>query len=50
MIAEGVNSELPQNTARYNLDKSMRCESQLRTDPAAAPCTDAATVDAALVT
>ena len=49
-IAEDADGELPQNAEHYNLDKSMRCESQLRTDPAAAPCTDAATVDAALVT
>ena len=49
-IAEDVEGELPQNAERYNLDGSMRCESQLRTDPAAAQCTDAATVDAALVT
>jgi hypothetical protein len=47
---EDVDSGLPQNAERYNLDKSMSCESQLRTDPAAAPCTDAATVDATLVT
>jgi len=50
MIAEDRNGELPQNAERYNIDKSTHCESQLRTDPAAAPCTEAATVDAALVT
>lgn len=50
MIAEDVYSELPQNAEHYNLDESMHCESKLRTNPAATPCTDAATVDAALVT
>ena len=47
---KNADSELPQNGEHYNLDERMRCESQLRTNPAAAPRTDAATVDAALVT
>jgi hypothetical protein len=50
---EDRDGKLPQNTERYNLDErthSEHSESQLRTDPAATPCTNAAAVGAALVT
>ena len=40
----------PHNAENYDLDECTFYESQLRTNPAAAPRTDAAAVEAALVT
>jgi hypothetical protein len=50
MIAEDGVGELPQNAECRNIYERMHCEPQLRTNPATAPCTDAAAVDTALIT